>query len=168
MISTASDQLQIAKPRLKSLERLTMSKPISFGFGKPKGSSNSAPAASRTSVLPSSKNPRGTQTLPAKNKPSVLRAKPTLQDDEEDYDEEEPNHEELTGFSTDGAILSKPVEEKKALVIENAGNADWRHRARRKNLLPAEVQAAQNGQEDRKSTRLNSSHSGESRMPSSA
>ena len=48
---------------------------------------------------------------------------------------------------TEGAILSKPVEEKKALVIENAGNADWRHRARKKNLLPSEAQAAQNGED---------------------
>ena len=106
-----------------------MSKPISFGFGKPKPPGPSTSAG----TLPSRK--------PA---PSKGPAKPALRHDSDNEDEEEPKHESVTGFSSTGAILSRPIQESKELVIENSGNGDWRRRGRT-NLLPAEVQAAQRG-----------------------
>ncbi|EXJ79265.1 hypothetical protein A1O3_08766 [Capronia epimyces CBS 606.96] len=105
-----------------------MSKPISFGFGKPK-SSSSAQASSTPSRKPAaSKGPSRT----------------ALHHESDNEDEEEPRHESVTGFSASGAILSQPAQEPFELVIKNAGNSDWRRRGR-KNLLPTEVQAQQNG-----------------------
>lgn len=105
-----------------------MSKPISFGFGKSKTpgqvKSNGVPPAHRS--------------LPSKNPRTALR------DDSDNEDEEEPRHESVTGFSSNGAILSRPVHDSKEKVIINAGNGDWRKRGRT-NLLPAEVQAQQQG-----------------------
>lgn len=127
------------------------SKPISFGFGKPKGqsSSTSTSASTKTSIsLPTkAKAPLHKSAATHKARPSALRG-----DDEDDQDDEEPKHEELTGFSSSGAILSKPVEQKKELVIENAGNQDWRRKAQARhgkgqNLLPAEVQAQKRGED---------------------
>ncbi|KAK5943532.1 DNA primase large subunit Spp2 [Knufia obscura] len=132
------------------------SKPISFGFGKPKGQS---PSTSTSTSTPASKTSISL-SLPGKAplhksapkhsiKPSALR-----DHDDEDPDDEEPQAEELTGFGASGAILSRPVEHKKELVIENAGNADWRRKAqaqtqatqgRGKNLLPAAVQVLRSG-----------------------
>ncbi|KAJ9606327.1 DNA primase large subunit Spp2 [Cladophialophora chaetospira] len=106
-----------------------MSKPISFGFGKSKPAGPAAGAGS----LPSRK--------PA---PSKAPSRTALRHDSDNEDEEEPKHESVTGFSSTGAILSRPVQESKELVIENSGNGDWRRRGRT-NLLPAEVQAAQRG-----------------------
>jgi hypothetical protein len=106
-----------------------MSKPISFGFGKPKG--GFAPKPSPAS--PASKPP----PRPTK------RLKNGLHHDSDNEDEAEPQHESVTGFSSSGAILSKPVQQTAERVIQNSGNGDWRRRG--KNLLPAEVQAAQNG-----------------------
>ncbi|ETI27031.1 hypothetical protein G647_10130 [Cladophialophora carrionii CBS 160.54] len=104
-----------------------MSKPISFGFGKSKTAST------------------GTGTLPSR-KPASSKApsRTALHQDSDNEDEEEPRHESVTGFSSSGAILSRPVQESREKVIQNAGNGDWRRRGRN-NLLPAEVQAAQRG-----------------------
>lgn len=103
-----------------------MSKAISFGFGKPK------PAPSLKGAPPRPPPSKKYQT-------ELLRA-----NESDNEDEEAPQHESVTGFSSSGAILSKPVQEKEVKTIQNAGNGDWRTRGR-KNLLPAEVQAAQNG-----------------------
>lgn len=120
----------------------TMSKPISFGFGKPKAQA-SGPSKPTTSISLPSRNPTG----PAK--PSGLKSRSALQTDEdEDRDEDQPKHESVTGFSSTGAILSKPVEEKKAIVIENQGNGDWRRRGRgAKNILPGEERARREDQD---------------------
>lgn len=106
-----------------------MSKPISFGFGKSKPA---GPAASA-------------RTLPSHN-PAPLKgpSRTALRHDSDNEEEEEPKHESVTGFSSTGAILSRPVQVSKEKVIENLGNGDWRRRGRT-NLLPAEVQAAQRG-----------------------
>jgi hypothetical protein len=103
-----------------------MSKPISISFGKSKASVAPAPVNGLQGRKPIS--------FPAK------AAKPALRHDSDDEDEQAPKHEEVTGFAANGAILGKPVEQKDALVIKNAGNGDWRTRGR-KNLLPVEVQA---------------------------
>src|ERR1700743_2395437 len=100
-----------------------MSKPISFGFGKSKPAAP-APGAGTTP----SRRPR----------PSNAAPRTALRHDSDNEDEEEPRHESVTGFSSSGAILSRPVQESKEKVIENAGNGDWRRRGRT-NLLPAEV-----------------------------
>lgn len=121
-----------------------MSKPISFGFGKPKApttSSATTNATTKTSI-----------SFPSKAKAPLakpgFKAKSALHDDEDDVgDEGEPKHEELTGFSSSGAILSKPVEEKKQFVIENSGNADWAAKARQKSGLPVEVRARKEGKD---------------------
>ena len=104
-----------------------MSKPITFGFGKPKG------------AVP----PKPSGGLPAPKTKPAIGLKSTLRNDSDNEDEEEPRHESVTGFSSSGAILNRPVQEKSQRVINNAGNGDWRKRG--KNLLPADVQAAQNG-----------------------
>lgn len=106
-----------------------MSKPISFGFGKPKGAV--APKASIATPGPKS-TPRPTKSV-----------KNGLHPDSDNEDEEEPQHESVLGFSSSGAILSQPVQQIAERVINNPGNGDWRKRG--KNLLPAEVQAAHNG-----------------------
>ena len=102
-----------------------MSKPISISFGKAKGSS-----ATLTN----------NEALGRKSVSSAKPVKPALRHDSDDEDEQAPAHEEVTGFAADGAVLSRPVEQKENVVIQNAGNGDWRTRGR-KNLLPAEVQA---------------------------
>ncbi|KEF62180.1 uncharacterized protein A1O9_00152 [Exophiala aquamarina CBS 119918] len=103
-----------------------MSKPISFGFGKPKSSTfaQKIPTPARRPAA------------------SHRSSKATLGHDSDQEDEKEPRHESVTGFSSSGAILSKPLQEPKERVIENVGNGDWRKRGR-KNLLPSEVQAQQ-------------------------
>ncbi|KIX97739.1 uncharacterized protein Z520_06517 [Fonsecaea multimorphosa CBS 102226] len=105
-----------------------MSKPISFGFGKPK------PAGTPLAV--------GT----APHKPSALSnsrpSRTALRHDSDNEDKEEPRHESVSGFSSNGVILSQPLQESQVKVIANAGNADWRRHGRR-NILPAEVQAQQ-------------------------
>lgn len=106
-----------------------MSKPISFGFGKFK------PPVTAQSVGLSGRKP----AAPVRPKSSTA-----LRDDSDNEDEEAPRHESVTGFSSSGVILSRPVKETEDRVIENAGNGDWRKRGR-KNLLPAEVQAQQQG-----------------------
>lgn len=115
-----------------------MSKPISFGFGKPKAASSSTTSSSKTSI-----------SLPQKSSQKHgLKPAPALRgEDEDDRDDEEPKHEALTGFGSSGAILSAPVEEKKPLVIENAGNSDWARQARQRNGLPVEVRAAREGRD---------------------
>lgn len=120
----------------------TMSKPISFGFGKPKAPAN-GPSKPTTSISIPSKRPS------AAAKPLGLKSRSALHaDDDEGPDEDEPRHESVTGFSTTGAILSKPIKEKKAVVIENQGNGDWRNRGRGgKNVLPEEERARRDGQD---------------------
>lgn len=108
-----------------------MSKPISISFGKSKTSLAPAPGSGLQGRKPISFTPKA--------------SKPALRHDSDDEDEEAPRHEEVTGFSADGVILGKPVEQKGALVIKNAGNGDWRTRGK-KNLLPAEVQAQREAQ----------------------
>jgi hypothetical protein len=103
-----------------------MSKPISISFGKSKGPSTTL----------TTNGPLGRKPISFSAKPT----KPALRHDSDDEDEQAPVHEEVTGFAADGAVLSRPVEQKDALVIKNAGNGDWRTRGK-KNLLPAEVQA---------------------------
>ena len=102
-----------------------MSKTISFGFGKTKSVA--------TTKAPTSK------PIPKKSQNGLLQA-----NDSDEEDDQQPQHESVTGFSSSGAVLSKPVQEKEVKIIQNGGNGDWRTRGR-KNLLPAEVQAAQNG-----------------------
>ena len=104
-----------------------MSKPITFGFGKPKGGAPSKPSIG----------------LPGPKSKPTNGSKSTLRDDSDNEDEEEPRHETVTGFSSSGAILSRPAQKKVERVIKNAGNGDWRRRG--KNLLPEEVQFMQNG-----------------------
>jgi hypothetical protein len=103
-----------------------MSKPISISFGKSKGPSTTLTANGALGRKPISFSAKPT--------------KPALRHDSEDEDEQAPVHEEVTGFAADGAVLTRPVEQKIAVVIKNAGNGDWRTRGK-KNLLPAEVQA---------------------------
>lgn len=119
-----------------------MSKPISFGFGKPKAPTN-GPAKPPTSISIPSKKPATVA------KPLGLKSRSALHaDDDDGIDEDEPKHESVTGFSSTGAILSKPVEEKKVVVIENQGNGDWRRRGRGgKNVLPEEERARRDGQD---------------------
>lgn len=113
-----------------------MSKPISFGFGKPKPASG---------PRPSTNGSKTTISLGTASKKGAPRATALHGDDEDTHDDEQPKVEALTGFSSSGAILSAPVEEKKHLVIENTGN-NWRKFvARQKSGLPAEVQAARAG-----------------------
>jgi hypothetical protein len=102
-----------------------MSKAISFGFGKSK------PVAATKTAPP--------KPTPRKSQNGLLHIH-----DSDDDDDEHPQHESVTGFSSGGAVLSKPVAEKEVKVIQNSGNNDWRTRGR-KNLLPEEVQAARNG-----------------------
>ncbi|KAK5099400.1 DNA primase large subunit Spp2 [Lithohypha guttulata] len=121
-----------------------MSKPISFGFGKqkPTNTTVSAQTPSKTPISISTK----THTLKPVQR-NGLAGKSALADDDEDIREEaEPKHEALTGFSSAGAILTKPVEESKELVIENSGN-NWRKFSRQKNGLPEEVRAAREGRQ---------------------
>ena len=103
-----------------------MSKPISISFGKSKG-----PATALTTNGATGRKPLSFSAKPTK---------PALRHDSDDEDEQAPVHEEVTGFAADGAVLSRPVEQKDTVVIQNAGNGNWRTRGR-KNLLPAEVQA---------------------------
>ncbi|OAP54931.1 hypothetical protein AYL99_10631 [Fonsecaea erecta] len=105
-----------------------MSKPISFGFGKPKPAADS-PVVGTTSLKSS---------VASKSRPS----RTALHHDSDNEDEDEPRHESVSGFSSNGAILSQPLQDSQVKVIANAGNADWRRHGR-KNLLPAEVQAQQ-------------------------
>lgn len=106
-----------------------MSKPISFGFGKPKTSSDISSKPSTSISLPTKRPISGP-------KPTGLKSKATLQADDDDehdddeHDDDDPKFESVTGFSSSGAILSNPLQEKKVLVIENQGNGDWRRRGR--------------------------------------
>lgn len=105
-----------------------MSKPISISFGKSKG-----PPTTLTTNAALGRKPISFSAKPPK---------PALRHDSDDEDEQAPVHEEVMGFAADGAVLTRPPEQKDAVVIKNAGNGDWRTRGK-KNLLPAEVQAQQ-------------------------
>lgn len=136
-----------------------MSKPISFGFNKnnQKPSSNTFSLSSNNSRKTNSNSTTGTQhstkqTGHGLSKTNRLQSRATLaaaDEDHDEHDDEEPQHEAVTGFSTTGAILTHPEEEKQDLIIENQGNQDWRRRNRRqgKDLLPQEVRAARDGQD---------------------
>jgi hypothetical protein len=115
--------------RSSAVRKITpaMSKPISFGFGKSKP------------LIPTTK-----KGAPPPRKSTPSRA--ALRHDSDDEDEQEPRHESVTGFSSNGAILSHPLQDSKEKVIRNAGNGDWRKRKRGgTDLLPEEVRAAQRG-----------------------
>lgn len=105
-----------------------MSKPISISFGKSKLS-----LPSKTSTTAAS-----SKSIPL-NKPSSL-TKSALRAEFDDEDEAPPIHESVTGFASDGAILSAPLQTKEQLIIKNAGNGDWRKRGRGRNILPKEPQ----------------------------
>ena len=100
------------------------SKPISISFGssKPKG-------------LP----------IPAPKK----RPHSALADNSDGEDERQPAAELVSGFDQSGAVVTNvKKEEKELLTIPALKNRDWREESRkkrRKNLLPAEVQAARSG-----------------------
>jgi hypothetical protein len=99
---------------------------ISFGIGKQKAVGVAArPAAVSGKVAPLQASKRT-----------------ALGNESDNEDEAEPAHESVTGFSENGAILSRPQQVSRDIIIESAGNDDWRKRGR-KNLLPVEVQAAQ-------------------------
>jgi G-patch domain len=110
----------------------TMSKPISISFGKSK-SSTFAPATTSQHTRP---------LIPFAGKPKSRAPR----NDSDDEDEITPQHESITAFAANGAILTEPEHHKEDLVIKNAGNGDWRKRGRGRNLLPAEVQAQQNAE----------------------
>jgi G-patch domain len=105
-----------------------MSKPISISFGKPK-------------VNPSTPSRASTPIPPAR--------RPGFAADPEDDDEDDalPAHESVLGFSSDGAILSRPVQAKEERVIENKGNADWRTRGRPPKAASQPSHAHENGVE---------------------
>ncbi|KAJ9655543.1 DNA primase large subunit Spp2 [Neophaeococcomyces mojaviensis] len=117
-----------------------MPKPIAFNFGKVKNAPSLSTSISTSVSLP-------TKKPSANGAPNSARHRTALHADDNDQDEEEPKYEAVTGFSTSGAILIQPIEEKKDLVIENSGNQDWRTRGRGKDLLPKEVRAAKEGQD---------------------
>ena len=111
-----------------------MSKPISISFGK-----------SKTSVQSPATNglPRKTHIqLPPKPSRSTLRH------DSDDEDEAPPPYQSITAFEATGAILSDPKYEKEDLVIKNPGNSDWRYRGKGRNLLPEEVQAQKQAEQN--------------------
>ena len=72
-----------------------------------------------------------------------------LADHSDGEDEREPAAELVSGFDHAGAVVTNGRKEEKApLVIQGEKNRDWREESRkkrRKNLLPAEVQAARSG-----------------------
>ena len=65
----------------------------------------------------------------------------------------------VLGLGNIGALASKPVMEGKSMLFKTFADVD---------AFDIEVDAANPDQLDRKSTRLNSSHNNQSRMPSSA
>ena len=98
------------------------SKPITISFGPPK--------------------PKG-PSIPAPKK----RPHSALADHSDGEDEGQPAAELVSGFDQSGAVVTdRRKEEKELLIIPALKNRDWREESRkkrRKNLLPAEVQAAQ-------------------------
>ena len=102
----------------------TSAKPFSISFGTHK-SKQPPPAPS---------NPR-------------KRPRSTLEDQDSD-NEEKPRAQAVTGFdqAAGGAISTSITSDKSPLIIQPQKNRDWREETRQKrvkNLLPAEVQAAQ-------------------------
>ena len=100
------------------------SKPISISFAPPK--------------------PKGPPILAPKKRPHSA-----LVDHSDDEDEGQPAAELVSGFDQSGAVVTdRKKEEKEPLIIPALRNRDWREESRkkrRKNLLPAEVQAARSG-----------------------
>ena len=96
---------------------------ISFGSSKPK----SAPP-------------------PAPNK----RPHSALADPDSDHEDDSNGPQLVSGFGQSGAVVTNDGAKQQApLIIQAEKNRDWREESRkkrRKNLLPAEVQAAQSGQ----------------------
>lgn len=107
---------------LSSSSRL--SKPISISFGAPK--------------------PKGPPTPVPRKRPHSA-----LADNSDGEDEGQPATELVSGFDQTGAVVTNGRrEEKVLLIIQAEKNRDWREESRkkrRKNLLPAEVQAARSG-----------------------
>ncbi|RMD44314.1 hypothetical protein DV735_g876, partial [Chaetothyriales sp. CBS 134920] len=92
-----------------------MSKPFTFGIGKPKPKTPGPTKFSLGSAAPRQK----------------ASARSRL-DDSDHEDEDEPKHESVTAFSADGAVLSKPSAHRQERIIQNAGNGDWRKRGKTK------------------------------------
>ncbi|RMZ87772.1 hypothetical protein DV736_g4998, partial [Chaetothyriales sp. CBS 134916] len=102
-----------------------MSKPFAFGIGKSKPK-----ASGRTKFALGS----------AAARQALGGARSGLDDSDHEDDGDEPKHESVTGFSADGAVLSKPALQRQERVIQNAGNSDWRKRGK-----AATAAVAQNG-----------------------
>ena len=103
----------------------TLAKPISISFG----TSKSRPAAPK----------------PAKKRPHAALAD---ESGSEDDSRGEPQSVVAFDQSAGGAVTAHQVRPKNVLVIKAEKNRDWREESRkrrRKNLLPAEVQAQRNG-----------------------
>ncbi|RMZ77120.1 hypothetical protein DV737_g4569, partial [Chaetothyriales sp. CBS 132003] len=84
-----------------------MSKPFAFGIGKPK---------------PKAAGPAKFSLGPAAARHKRAGAAPTLDDsDVEDGGDDEPRHESVTGFSADGAVLSKPALQRQERVSTASG-----------------------------------------------
>ena len=100
------------------------SKPISISFGTSK--------------------PKASPVPPPKKRPHSA-----LADNSDGEDEGQPAAQLVSGFDHSGAVVTNGRKEEKALlVIQGEKNRDWREESRkkrRKNLLPAEVQAARSG-----------------------
>ena len=103
------------------------SKPITISFGAPK--------------------PKG-PLIPAPKK----RPHSALADHSDGEDEEQPAAQLVSGFDQSGAVVTNGKKEDKAvLIIPAEKNRDWREESRkkrRKNLLPAEVQATRSGKNE--------------------
>lgn len=110
------------------------SKPISISFG--------------------ARKPKGVPAPPPRKRPHSA-----LADNSDGEDEKQPAAELVSGFDLSGAVVTNgKKEEKTLLIIPAEKNRDWREESRkkrRKNLLPAEVQAAQSGKyEDLKAAQV--------------
>lgn len=102
------------------------SKPFSLSFGSAK--------------------PKTTSAAASRKRPHSALAEP-----DSDHEEESSGPQLVSAFDQSGAVISNGSAEKKSslLVIQAEKNKDWREESRkrsRKNLLPAEVQAAQSAQ----------------------
>jgi G-patch domain len=122
-----------------------------------KGGDSGTPGKGKPFAVPFSTAPkRAPQSSRPQGSSSRQRHRHLTHDDSDDEEDEEPIHEEVTGFDTSagGAISKNAVsKEKEPLVIHVTSRNNWRDRPginRRgggKNLLPHEVQAAAAGRE---------------------
>ena len=112
-----------------------LSKPFSISFG--------------------SKKPKSTEATASKKRPHSALAEP-----DSDHEVDSSGPQLVSAFDQSGAIFTNGISDSKApLVIPAEKNRDWREESRkkrRKNLLPAEVQAAQkvSGNDDGKTAHI--------------